>query len=274
METEILKNVLDSLDSLCVVYDLNGNIVYPVDDFERIMLVDNILKSKDKCDDIIYSGERWYKLKIKPLLIGKNNYKIVILQDITYYKCDEIKNQIDVTTKVFNKKAFFEKLNLYLNFVSGKDINFSIFIGDIDYFKNINDSYGHLNGDYILGQIGQIIKENCKYCDFVNGFDLDSMEKDILGRFGGEEFVGILKNINLEESFYKIENIRRKIEMCKYLLDDNVLNVTMSFGLYGTNGKLIDDTCISNTSKKLIKCADDALYKSKNSGRNKTTIYK
>lgn len=274
METEILKNVLDSLDSLCVVYDLNGNIVYPVDDFERIMLVDNILKSKDKCDDIIYSGERWYKLKIKPLLIGKNNYKIVILQDITYYKCDEIKNQIDVTTKVFNKKAFFEKLNLYLNFVSGKDINFSIFIGDIDYFKNINDSYGHLNGDYILGQIGQIIKENCNYCDFVNGFDLDSMEKDILGRFGGEEFVGILKNINLEESFYKIENIRRKIEMCKYLLDDNVLNVTMSFGLYGTNGKLIDDTCISNTSKKLIKCADDALYKSKNSGRNKTTIYK
>ncbi len=274
METEILKNVLDSLDSLCVVYDLNGNIVYPVDDFERIMLVDNILKSKDKCDDIIYSGERWYKLKIKPLLIGKNNYKIVILQDITYYKCDEIKNQIDVTTKVFNKKAFFEKLNLYLNFVSGKDINFSIFIGDIDYFKNINDSYGHLNGDYILGQIGQIIKENCNYCDFVNGFDLDSMEKDILGRFGGEEFVGILKNINLEESFYKIENIRRKIEMCKYLLDDNVLNVTMSFGLYGTNGKLIDDTCISSTSKKLIKCADDALYKSKNSGRNKTTIYK
>ncbi len=274
METEILKNVLDSLDSLCVVYDLNGNIVYPVDDFERIMLVDNILKSKDKCDDIIYSGERWYKLKIKPLLIGKNNYKIVILQDITYYKCDEIKNQIDVTTKVFNKKAFFEKLNLYLNFVSGKDINFSIFIGDIDYFKNINDSYGHLNGDYILGQIGQIIKENCNYCDFVNGFDLDSMEKDILGRFGGEEFVGILKNINLEESFYKIENIRRKIEICKYLLDDNVLNVTMSFGLYGTNGKLIDDTCISNTSKKLIKCADDALYKSKNSGRNKTTIYK
>lgn len=274
METEILKKVLDSLDSLCVVYDLNGNIVYPVDDFERIMLVDNILKSKDKCADIIYSGERWYKLKIKPLLIGKNNYKIVILQDITYYKCDEIKNQIDVTTKVFNKKAFFEKLNLYLNFVSGKDINFSIFIGDIDYFKNINDSYGHLNGDYILGQIGQIIKENCNYCDFVNGFDLDSMEKDILGRFGGEEFVGILKNINLEESFYKIENIRRKIEMCKYLLDDNVLNVTMSFGLYGTNGKLIDDTCISSTSKKLIKCADDALYKSKNSGRNKTTIYK
>lgn len=274
METEILKNVLDSLDSLCVVYDLNGNIVYPVDDFERIMLVDNILKSKDKCDDIIYSGERWYKLKIKPLLIGKNNYKIVILQDITYYKCDEIKNQIDVTTKVFNKKAFFEKLNLYLNFVSGKDINFSIFIGDIDYFKNINDSYGHLNGDYILGQIGQIIKENCNYCDFVNGFDLDSMEKDVLGRFGGEEFVGILKNINLEESFYKIENIRRKIEMCKYLFDDNVLNVTMSFGLYGTNGKLIDDTCISSTSKKLIKCADDALYKSKNSGRNKTTIYK
>lgn len=274
METEILKNVLDSLDSLCVVYDLNGNIVYPVGDFKKIMLVDNILKSKDKCDDIIYSGERWYKLKIKPLLIGKNNYKIVILQDITYYKCDEIKNQIDVTTKVFNKKAFFEKLNLYLNFVSGKDINFSIFIGDIDYFKNINDSYGHLNGDYILGQIGQIIKENCNYCDFVNGFDLDSMEKDILGRFGGEEFVGILKNINLEESFYKIENIRRKIEMCKYLLDDNVLNVTMSFGLYGTNGKLIDDTCISSTSKKLIKCADDALYKSKNSGRNKTTIYK
>ena len=274
MEIEILKNVLDSLDSLCVVYDLNGNIVYPVDDFKRIMLVDNILKSKDKCDDIIYSDERWYKLKIKPLLIGKNNYKIVILQDITYYKCDEIKNQIDVTTKVFNKKAFFEKLNLYLNFVSGKDINFSIFIGDIDYFKNINDSYGHLNGDYILGQIGQIIKENCNYCDFVNGFDLDSMEKDVLGRFGGEEFVGILKNINLEESFYKIENIRRKIEMCKYLFDDNVLNVTMSFGLYGTNGKLIDDTCISSTSKKLIKCADDALYKSKNSGRNKTTIYK
>lgn len=274
METEILKKVLDSLDSLCVVYDLNGNIVYPVGDFKRIMLVDNILKSKDKCDDIIYCDDRWYKLKIEPLLIGKNNYKIVILQDITYYKCDEIKNQIDVTTKIFNKKAFFEKLNLYLNFVSGKDINFSIFIGDIDYFKNVNDSYGHLNGDYILGQIGQIIKENCNYCDFANGFGLDSMEKDVLGRFGGEEFVGLLKNINLEESFYKIENIRREIEMCKYLFDDNVSNVTMSFGLYGTNGKLIDDTCISNTSKKLIKCADDALYKSKNSGRNKTTIYK
>ena len=48
METEILKNVLDSLDSLCVVYDLNGNIVYPVGDFKRIMLVDNILKSEDR----------------------------------------------------------------------------------------------------------------------------------------------------------------------------------------------------------------------------------
>lgn len=273
MRIEILEEILDTLNALCIVYDSDNNIVYPKDDSMKILKIKNILNNKSCNSDIIYDNEKWYELGSKDVCIDSMSYTIVTLKDITYYKYNQLKNEIDYTTNIFNKKAFFEKFNLYLEKIAGKNIDFTVFIGDIDYFKKINDSYGHLSGDYILSQIGNIIKSNFNCLECFCDDKEDSINKTVLGRFGGEEFVGLITGLDMHDSFYKVESLREKIQNYDYSYDKKNPNVTMSFGICNCNGIKIDKENISSVSKELIKKADSALYTSKNNGRNKTTVY-
>jgi len=129
----------------------------------------------------------------------------------------------------------------------------SIIMGDIDFFKRINDSYGHQGGDVILKDIAAIIKSNCR-------------ELDIPCRYGGEEFIMMLPGTTLEEARLVAERIRRGVGANRSKYGNKMLNVTISFGVVTLTDEKDKD--------ELIKKADDALYEAKRTGRNKVCIWK
>ena len=129
--------------------------------------------------------------------------------------------------------------------------NLSVAMVDIDKFKNINDSYGHLVGDKVLNAIGEILIESVR-------------TDDMIGRYGGEEFILIFPDTRADEAYVVCEKIRKKIE--SHFIYEGEVAVTMSFGIseYPTHG--ISD-------QELIEKADKALYFSKNNGRNRCSIW-
>lgn len=122
-------------------------------------------------------------------------------------------------------------------------IECSFIIFDIDFFKNVNDSYGHDVGDSVLVELSQLVHA------LIN-------EKDVFVRWGGEEFV-IVMHSNLLEAKKRAENLRKEIEEYHFSF---VKKVTCSFG--------ISDFCYDKEIKETIMQADQALYKSKKEGRN------
>jgi diguanylate cyclase (GGDEF)-like protein len=126
---------------------------------------------------------------------------------------------------------------------------FTIIMGDIDNFKNLNDTFGHDAGDYVLQTIGIILKNQ------VRGIDCPS-------RWGGEEFLIILVDTDIEGGQRVSERIRRKIENTDFKYKETRFPVTMTFGLsvFQSNDENIDAS---------IKRADKALYEGKRQGKNR-----
>jgi diguanylate cyclase (GGDEF)-like protein len=119
---------------------------------------------------------------------------------------------------------------------------------DIDFFKDINDSYGHTVGDSILKDIVRLVKDNIR-------------ESDVFGRWGGEEFLIICPNTTKEDTLLLAEKIRQKIQDYKFGLD---ITCTMSFGVakYET----------SDDEDSIFLRVDKALYIAKNTGRNRVSF--
>jgi diguanylate cyclase (GGDEF)-like protein len=131
------------------------------------------------------------------------------------------------------------------------DLSFGILFIDIDHFKSVNDTYGHQAGDEVLKLVAKTLEMNIRKDDFV-------------GRFGGEEFIVLLKNINKKNLFIIAEKIRMLVQNSVSFYNDQTIKVTISIGgsLYQKNDTL--DT--------LIERADSMMYQAKNSGRNKVIL--
>ncbi len=152
----------------------------------------------------------------------------------------------DTLTQLYNRSKIDETLALRLKDFHRHGRVFSVIMVDIDFFKKVNDEYGHLVGDTILKTIANILKENIR-------------ETDIVGRWGGEEFLIICEATTKEGSFTLAEHIRKIIETYDF---EAVGHKTASFGVAQIEkGFRVED---------LIKAADDALYEAKASGRNKS----
>ncbi|HUD52205.1 PleD family two-component system response regulator [Parvibaculum sp.] len=131
---------------------------------------------------------------------------------------------------------------------SGKPVSLLIF--DIDYFKSVNDTYGHAAGDTVLKEFAQRIQQN------VRGVDLAC-------RLGGEEFVVVMPDTDLSYAFMVAERLRQKVAEIPFRIEPAVaLNVTVSIGIGVTEGG-------SDTAKRLLERADSALYRAKRDGRNR-----
>ena len=174
-------------------------------------------------------------LKSKNKLLKEYEKKILLLEkQIDYYKKEAC---IDALTGLYNRRV--------ISYVS--DFKCTI-LGDVDFFKKINDTYGHSTGDEVLKEIGNILN------NFIE-------EDDVALRWGGEEFLLLIKNDTLEETYERAFAL--KDEIC--LLESKFgFNITMSFGV----SELKDN--INNA----IKEADIAMYESKSKGRNRITLYK
>jgi diguanylate cyclase (GGDEF)-like protein len=125
----------------------------------------------------------------------------------------------------------------------------SIILLDIDFFKNVNDKHGHIIGDEVLTEFAQILKHNVRVTDFV-------------GRWGGEEFLIICPNIGIDKAFEIAEKLLDKIRVHSF---PKIGKMTASAGV----NQFSKDSNIQST----INNADEALYQSKENGRDKATVY-
>lgn len=121
-------------------------------------------------------------------------------------------------------------------------------IADIDYFKKINDTYGHLAGDKVLKNIASVFKKAIRSMDFV-------------GRYGGEEFVFIFEKTRKEDGVMVLEKLRKLAENCQFSYKNEKVNISLSFGI---------TACLdSDDVESLFVRADEAMYKAKRTGRNR-----
>ena len=187
-----------------------------------------------------------FNVYIEPIF--KDGIKIgyrSISEDITDKKRIEELSITDKLTGLYNRLKLDEKMLIKIEEFKRYKIDFSIILIDIDDFKSVNDTYGHDVGDHILQKLGKVLKNNIRITD-------------IVGRWGGEEFIIICSNTNLDKSKILAENIRKIVQNTNF---DKVGNKTISLGLAQFNKD--DDV------KTIFKRADDALYEAKTTGKNK-----
>lgn len=159
----------------------------------------------------------------------------------------------DSLTELYTRRYTLERLDEELMRSKARQIKTSVLMVDIDHFKNCNDRYGHLVGDQILREFGQIIKGNIR-------------EIDIPGRFGGEEFCIVLPDTDLKGAKYAAERIRFAAEKRTIKAYDATLTITVSVGI----ATFPDD---ARKRDELIDKADWTLYKAKKQGRNRVSSF-
>lgn len=160
----------------------------------------------------------------------------------------------DKLTGCLNRRAFFSFLENDIKRLKRTKTHLSIIMIDLDYFKSINDTYGHMVGDVVLGNVAKVINSSIR-------------EIDLIGRYGGEEFLVLLTDCDLKGGTVVAEKIRKVVENYKITIDkEEELRVTISAGV----SEYIPGESVDN----FLERTDRALYQAKNRGRNQVIIAK
>lgn len=157
----------------------------------------------------------------------------------------------DGLTSAYNKKYFADQLKTDFAFYFRHSQPLSLILFDIDFFKKLNDGFGHQAGDYVLKSLAAIVAKALR-------------TEDIFARYGGEEFGIILRDTDGERAFLICERIRRGIENFQFTYEGKRLPVTISMGV-----ATLEKENYPNP-KSLVKAADEFLYAAKHKGRNRT----
>lgn len=165
----------------------------------------------------------------------------------------ELIAKTDFLTGLSNRKSFYEYANKMIT-QSNRTHDYPVVIAmfDIDFFKNVNDTYGHEAGDLVLQHFAKILNTNYR-------------EYDLVARIGGEEFAVCLPNTNLHEAIAACERFREQVENFQFPItpdQSKVIKITTSVGLASNQNNIL-------TLEEVIKLADEGLYKAKSEGRNK-----
>lgn len=159
----------------------------------------------------------------------------------------------DSLTRLYNHSLLMELLEKELAKSARDNTGLAFIMLDIDHFKKVNDTYGHLVGDGVLKELASLLISS-------------SRTGDIVGRYGGEEFGIVLPQIDLGGTRTLCERLREKIAVHQFPRDEDCINITISIGVsFKEPGQ-------SLTGKDMVKIADEALYKAKHSGRNRVEI--
>ncbi|OPJ63036.1 diguanylate cyclase [Clostridium oryzae] len=197
--------------------------------FEADRIINNFNKtSLDKCNKLIP-------------LVGLNIDKYVLKSN----------SSIDKLTRTFTRKYLEDTLEEQKYLCDSNETEFSIIMFDLDNFKHINDKYGHQAGDEALKNICSIVLNSIR-------------EVDCCGRYGGEEFIIVLPQTNLEKAAVVAEKIRNKIFKTRVLHNNHKATVSMGISSYPSQ---------AHTVKELIEKADQALYVAKKMGRNRSRVW-
>ena len=226
-------------------------------------------RNKDTFIKLEYSQNDVYMLTAIPIELTGRTVVLELLKNATHNisigidgesSSDDFHSMIDTMndlaikdslTGIDNRRYINEKLPLELINAYLSDYNISIIMADIDFFKRVNDTYGHLIGDCVLKGFATILKQSLK------------RENDWVARYGGEEFLICLPGAPLNFAKELAENIRKKIESTPMDCGEHQISITASFGVTSVTPKF--DTTVND----LIENADKNLYEAKRNGRNR-----
>ncbi|XPV69664.1 MAG: ABC transporter substrate-binding protein [Halarcobacter sp.] len=212
------------------------------------------IKNKKKNGDFY-----WVDASISPIFDENKNITgyTAISHDISDKKKIESISITDELTTLYNRRYFNEIFEKELNRAKREGNYFALIILDVDFFKQYNDFYGHQKGDFVLKSLGKRLIEICK------------RSSDTPFRIGGEEFAIIFTPKNEEDALNFAKLVNKKIEELKIEHKYNKASdyITASIGLYVAYGEKIE------TSESIYNHADSALYKAKESGRNRFVLY-
>lgn len=199
------------------------------------MLLEKAYVEKEKAYD--HLQQLYSEIKQKQLQLLEINNELMQLSNS------------DKLTGIANRRYFQSQLAIFIENYQNEQVPFSLLIIDIDYFKQVNDTYGHLVGDEILMKLATILKDNAR-------------PEDTVARFGGEEFTIILDNTNSDQALMMAKKFNKQVEN---VIWPTIGRLTISIGCA---------TYLPNdTEDTLFQHADDALYESKRNGRNQATLY-
>ncbi|MHB2026024.1 MAG: sensor domain-containing diguanylate cyclase [Elusimicrobiota bacterium] len=173
------------------------------------------------------------------------------LENIRFYQQIQAQAVRDPLTRLYSHKAFQERLQEEILRSGRSQMPVSLVLGDLDYFKNLNDRYGHQAGDALLRAVAAIMTGVCRPVDFP-------------ARYGGEEFALILPGLSIEEALVLAEKIRARIESETSVFSGARTQATMSLGV----ASFPQD---ATSASQLVRAADERLYRAKSSGRNQVS---
>jgi diguanylate cyclase (GGDEF)-like protein len=156
----------------------------------------------------------------------------------------------DALTKAFNKKHFTDRLGTEVAYARRHNTPLALVMFDVDFFKKVNDTYGHLAGDYVLQRLAQITQHALR-------------AEDMFARYGGEEFAVLCRGTNLEDASIIAERLRMQVEASEFVFENARIPVTISAGVAAF------PNVAAGTPLDLVAAADEALYAAKRGGRNR-----
>ncbi|HAF63070.1 MAG TPA: hypothetical protein DCK95_12220 [Anaerolineaceae bacterium] len=218
--------------------------------------------SPDIVEIQVQSDEKssYYRCTLLPL---SGPHGEVIGKVITFHDYSEVKllidqlstlATIDNLTGIYNRRYFYELAQKELSRAERHNQYLSLIIFDLDFFKQVNDTYGHAAGDAVLAKVVEIFKQRLR-------------KYDIMGRFGGDEFLILLPETNLDDASELAEELRITLEHSIITYEDHSFLIRASFGITGT--PVTDPISFED----LVQCVDDAMYKAKKKGRNRIHVY-
>ncbi len=221
---------------------------YQISDFASKIIIPLIFDKKliggicfYTAQDINYTSFRYFDIMISELLaIFKMKYQ---------YTEKEFMSVLDGLTGLYNRRQFEISIEQEFNRTKRHPADFSLAILDIDFFKKVNDTYGHQYGDYVLKTVADLMKQSFR-------------KTDLLYRYGGEEMVIIMPETNIENALLPVQRLRKTVEDYDFEYNNVKSKVTVSVGLS------MNYQDFTNASD-ILKSADNALYKAKESGRNR-----
>jgi two-component system cell cycle response regulator len=195
--------------------------------------------------DVNYSSFSYFDIMISELLaIFKMKYQ---------YTEKEFMSVLDGLTGLYNRRQFEISLEQEFNRTKRHPSDFSLAILDIDFFKKVNDTYGHQYGDYVLKTVADLMKQSFR-------------KTDLLYRYGGEELIMIMPETNIEGAVIPVQRLRSMVENYNFEYNGVGAKVTVSIGLTMNYQEFF-------SAADILKSADEALYKAKAGGRNRVVLH-
>jgi two-component system cell cycle response regulator len=184
--------------------------------------------------------------------VGRTIFKFIVSGNMEAQYHEEIYRlmTVDGLTELHNKRYFNEAIEREMSRAKRYTRTFSLLLFDIDHFKQINDTYGHLAGDAVLRQLGALVRNRVR-------------RDDVPARTGGEEFAIILPEVGLEGAIQLAEKLRVAIETSTFKFEGAQIPVTISSGVVEWQHEIVDP-------QDLVKLTDEKLYEAKRTGRNRT----